>query len=256
MEIIFIGTGSGKVVLNRYHSSFILKSKNFNLLVEAGDSVSRAIADAAIDVEMIDAVFITHAHADHFCGLPSLITQMKMNGRTSPLKIIVHQTLIDTVKQLLRHCYIFDERLGFEIIYMPVKNSEKIFVAESLGFITMQNSHLDKYIPFNSELKLSLSSQSVLFFSDDKTIFYTGDIGGVKDLELFAEEKIDYLICETSHITAAELNEYINYAKPVKTFLTHIDDSDFNLHFSSFISGQGNVVAVEDGMKFQIPAGK
>ncbi len=251
MEIIFVGTGSGKTDLNRFHSSILIKTDYTSLLVDAGDSVSRAVLKAGLEYDSIDAIFITHTHADHFCGLPSLITQMKMNGRISPLKILIHTSLLDAVKQFLRQSYIFEARLGFEIIFIPLHNSEKNIIDEKLSLLTFQNSHLDKYISFNSDSYLSLSSQSALFFAEGKTILYTGDIGGIKDLELFNNERIDYLICETSHITPAELDEFLKNSKPVKTFLTHIDDSDFIIKFSALVNGsENNIIPTHDGMTF------
>lgn len=251
MEIIFVGTGSGKTDLNRFHSSILIKTDYTSLLVDAGDSVSRAVLKAGLEYDSIDAIFITHTHADHFCGLPSLITQMKMNGRISPLKILIHTSLLDAVKQFLRQSYIFEARLGFEIIFIPLHNSEKNIIDENLSLLTFQNSHLDKYISFNSDSYLSLSSQSALFFAEGKTILYTGDIGGIKDLELFNNERIDYLICETTHITPAELDEFVKTTKPVKTFLTHIDDSDFIIKFSALVNGsENNIIPTHDGMTF------
>src|SRR5690606_40471278 len=77
MEIKFVGTGSGQTSLNRYHSSFLINTGGFNLLVDAGDGVSRALMHQKVLYNFIDGVLISHFHPDHYAGLTSLIVQMK-----------------------------------------------------------------------------------------------------------------------------------------------------------------------------------
>ena len=87
MKIKFIGTGSGKTSLNQFHSSLLLISKNYNLLVDAGDGISRALLFNEIEFNIIDGILLTHLHPDHFSGLATLIVQMKMMKRKNSLDI-------------------------------------------------------------------------------------------------------------------------------------------------------------------------
>jgi Metal-dependent hydrolases of the beta-lactamase superfamily III len=252
MEIIFVGTSSGKVNLNRFHSSIIVNSGKTLLLVDAGDSVSRALINAGIKPEIIDAVFITHTHADHFCGLPSLVTQMKMNGRKKPFQIIANELLIQTLKTFLHVSYIFDERMEFELQFIAVKNDKVFNVDGSLSFLTKQNSHLEKYIIYNPDSLLSLSSSSMLFNFEGKSILYTADLGSSNDLYIFKNEIIDYLICELTHIKAEELTVYIDLVKPKKTYLTHIDDELLAGESIRKLKCREDVILAEDGMAFTV----
>ncbi len=103
-EIKFIGTGSGKISLNRFHSSFLISTEKFNLLVDAGDGISKALLIQKIDFNSIDGILISHLHADHFSGLPSLIAQMKMNNREKDLSIFANENLINFIKdQFIDH---------------------------------------------------------------------------------------------------------------------------------------------------------
>ncbi|MCU0415336.1 MAG: MBL fold metallo-hydrolase, partial [Ignavibacteriaceae bacterium] len=81
MKITFIGTSSGKVSLTRFHSSLVISSEKYNLLVDAGDGISRAIISNGINFKKINGVLFTHLHPDHFSGLPALIVQMKMMNK-------------------------------------------------------------------------------------------------------------------------------------------------------------------------------
>ncbi|MBT8387467.1 MAG: MBL fold metallo-hydrolase, partial [Ignavibacteria bacterium] len=119
MEITFIGTGSGKASLNREHSSFLISSKKFNLLVDAGDGISKACLKANLDFNSINGIIFSHLHPDHYTGLAALIVQMKMYKRTEPLTIVVHEELINVIENYLINSYLFPERLGFKINYEP-----------------------------------------------------------------------------------------------------------------------------------------
>ncbi|MCK5087559.1 MAG: MBL fold metallo-hydrolase, partial [Melioribacteraceae bacterium] len=98
MKVTFIGTGSGKVSLERFHSSILVSKKNSNLLIDVGDSISRALLNLNISINSIDQILISHNHADHYSGIASLVTQMKLLERSKPLKIFTHQLLSDNLK--------------------------------------------------------------------------------------------------------------------------------------------------------------
>lgn len=252
MKIIFTGTGSGKVSLNRYHSSIAIITNKTTLLVDAGDSVVRALLNSNINPNSVDVIFISHTHADHFCGLPSLITQMKMNGRTQPLKIIINESLIESLNAFLTLCYIFRERLGFDLQLIPSINNELVAIDDSLSFITRQNNHLDKYSEFNTDYNISLSSNSILFNPGDKSIFYTGDINNYYDLHIFDDYKINTFICEISHVSSLDVLAYIKKTAPEKAYITHIDDLLIDSGVLSDLMNEENIVFAYDGYKIEI----
>ena len=72
MVITFIGTGSGEASLKREHSSILISSEKFNLLIDTGDGISKAILKAGIDFNSINGIIFTHLHPDHYSGLAVL----------------------------------------------------------------------------------------------------------------------------------------------------------------------------------------
>jgi ribonuclease Z len=90
VKITFVGTGSGKTSLNQFHSSILISSESYNLLIDAGDGISRALLFNEINFNTVDGIVITHFHPDHFSGLPSLIFQMKISDRKKPLDVFIH----------------------------------------------------------------------------------------------------------------------------------------------------------------------
>ena len=232
MKIKFLGTGSGKTSLNRYHSSLLITSNNFDLLVDCGDGISKAILKQNIDFNSIDSILISHFHADHFAGLPSLITQMKLSSRKNDLKIFVHSSEKSFLEDFIFHSYLFKDRMTFKLKIISFDEENEIKVSEDLCFISKLNSHLEKYRKYDQQNKLGFASLSFLFEDDENAVIYSGDIGTENDLLLF-DQKVDWIITETTHIKPENLLNILNKIESSKLILTHIGD-DYEKSLKSF----------------------
>lgn len=221
MNIKFIGTGSGKTSLKRHHSSILITSNQHKLLIDCGDGISSALIKQNISFHSIDTIIISHLHADHFAGLPSLLTQMKLSRRISSLKIYVPKSDLNFIETLLERFYLFKERMDFELTLLPYKSDSEIILFNELKLIPKFNSHLDKYK--TSYPDKEFSSSGFIISDDHLKIHFSGDIGSIKDLENINPD-LDYLILEISHISIDELRSITQRFKSAKIILTHIDD--------------------------------
>lgn len=221
MKIKFIGTGSGKTSLKRHHSSLLISSGNHNLLIDCGDGITAALLKQNISFEEINSIIISHLHADHFAGLPSLLTQMKMSKRKVPLEIFVPDSDLNFVELLLERFFLFRERMGFELKIISYNSDYEILLSENFKLIPRLNSHLDKY-KLNHPDK-SFSSYSFILSDTESNIFYSGDIGSVKDFD-FINKRVEYIITETTHIPPDEIISLAIRFDSAKIILTHFDD--------------------------------
>jgi ribonuclease Z len=224
LEIKFIGTSSGKVSLHRYHSSFIILSEKFNLLVDAGDGISKALLASKITFDQIDGILFSHLHPDHYSGICALIVQMKLINRTKVLRIFIHKDLSATLKNYIYSSYLFNERMDFEIRYEEFEHNHEITVSNEINFVSRQNSHLDQYLKYDKQKKLNFICSSFLFRLKNKNVFYTGDIGSPDDLYLFRDCIVQMLICETAHLEMQALLKAVDVLGANKVFLIHFDD--------------------------------
>lgn len=238
MNIKFLGTGSGVTLLNRFHSSFLITSSNYNLLVDCGDGISKAILSQNIEYNSIDSILISHFHADHYTGLPSLLTQMKIDKRKKKLTIYVHSSDKDFLEEFILHSYLFKERMTFDLKIIPFSEENEIIINNEFKFVSKINSHLDKYKKHDKENKLSFTSLSFLFKDDENSCIYTGDIGSEKDLFLF-NQKVDWFISEVTHIKIESLLEVSKKLHPQKIVLTHIAD-DFENSIKNYLESLPN----------------
>ena len=232
MNLHFVGTGSGKTSLKRFHSSFIISSLNYNLLVDCGDGISKAILIQNIDFNSIDSILISHFHADHYTGLPAVLTQMKLLSRKKELTIFVHLSEKEFLEDFIFHSYLFNERMTFDLNIFPFSEENEIKVNNDFRFTTKKNSHLNKYKTHNKENKLGLVSLGFLFEDDRNSCIYTGDVGEENDLYLF-NEKVDWFITETTHTKNENMLKLLEKSYPQKLILTHIGD-DFEIHLNKF----------------------
>ena len=251
--IKFIGTGSGKTSLKRFHSSFLISHNGYNLLIDAGDGISKAILSQKISFSSINGIVLTHLHPDHYSGLASLIVQMKLTGRNNNLQIIVHRNLKKFVEDYLLFSYLFKERMNFELFIETFAHNKIFEINDSISFISKQNSHLNKYKKYSAGKELNFSCSSILFKINKKNIFYTGDVGKKEDLYLFKSYKSDIVISEITHISIEDLIELSDYVEPKKLYITHISDEieHFLDQRKSFLK-RHDIIAVVDGFTIKI----
>lgn len=250
LEIRFPGTGSGKTSLTRFHSSLLLSDSDYNLLVDTGDGISRALLQQNIPYNSIGGILISHLHPDHFSGLAGLIVQMKMAERKSKLLIYTHHSLLKTIQNFLKFSYIFIERTEFPLDFFCYDFDENILVSSGLFFIARGNTHLKKYKhdPF-----LSRASSSFLFTYGNKNIYYSGDIGSINDLLLFNDHNIDILITEATHLNIEELAGIYQQLKPEKIILTHLSDDNIDeIKLKSAAIKNFRLFIAEDGMTLSV----
>jgi ribonuclease Z len=222
VNIKFLGTGSGLTSLERYHSSFLITSSNYKFLVDCGDGISKALLNQNVNFDTINSIIISHLHADHFAGLPSLLTQMKLNNREEKLSVYIHKSDKEFLTQFIQHSYLFFDRLLFELEIIPFSEEENIFLTNKFSFLSKRNSHLDKYRENKTSVALGYTSLSFLFLDHENSVIYTGDVGSDNDLYLF-EDKVDWFITEITHVSLAGIIGLIEKKSAKKIILTHLD---------------------------------
>jgi len=251
MKLKFIGTGSGKTSLSRFHSSFLISTENKNTLIDAGDGISKALLTQKISYNDIDSLILTHYHSDHLAGLPSLLTQMIIEKRTSSFKIYTNKRLVKALENFLHSSFLFPNTFDFKVEIIGFDFEENFHVNDNFGFISKQNSHI------NNKHNIAIDdfhfiSSSFLFDIENKNIFYTSDVGNADDLYLFPNEKVHLFITETTHITLEEIENAIISQKYKSVILTHIDEDKTILltNFAKELEKSYNidVILADDGL--------
>ncbi len=199
----------------------------------------------------IENILITHLHPDHFAGLATLVVQMKLQNRSQPVNLFIHNELVSYINFLFEQFYLFEERLPFNFNINGFDWDRIISLGNELKFTSKQNSHLNKYLGLYSNSSVKFISPSFMFHVGGKVIHYTSDVGSNSDLYLF-DDKIDFLIVESTHIELKDIKEFLIKKSPSKCFLVHLDEdkeSLVNEFFKDEIFG-GNVIIPDDGNEY------
>lgn len=253
MELIFVGTGSGRTSLKRYHSSLCFVDHGKVLLIDVGDGISKALLSQNIDFNSIADIIISHNHADHLAGLPSLLTQMIIDKRAAPLKIFTHEKLVNPLLTFLNTSFIFLEKLDFVIEIVAFNFNDSMSLTNSILFLAKQNLHVTNKHNLSID-NIRFISSSFLFEYNKKKIIYTSDIGSYEDLFLFQDYAADIFITESTHIPFERIENIIPMLNPKKVIMTHIDNEEEINDWHNMLASEKKqkITIAEDGMRVKI----
>src|SRR5579871_3995560 len=63
-----LGVGDGWPSADRHHSAFLYRLGKTSLLIDCGDGVSGGFKSTRLPYDLVDHIFLSHLHADHFGG--------------------------------------------------------------------------------------------------------------------------------------------------------------------------------------------
>jgi len=104
MNITFLGTGEA-FDPHLPNTSVLIEEDNKTLLVDCGFSVPPRFWRTVHDPDKLDAVYLTHLHADHFFGLPALLVRLHEDHRTRPLTLLTQPGRFGSVMQVAERAY-------------------------------------------------------------------------------------------------------------------------------------------------------
>lgn len=122
LQVYFLGTAGALPTPNKNPSCFLIRRGSDTILFDCGEGSQQQMMRARTGFT-VDAVFITHWHADHYLGLPGLVQTMSFMGRKEPL-MLYGPKWIDEFTENLEG--ISKTRLGFKIIPNEIRENSVI----------------------------------------------------------------------------------------------------------------------------------
>jgi ribonuclease BN (tRNA processing enzyme) len=102
MRVCFLGTASAEPTAEDGDSSFLLEAGSHLVLVDASGSPVQSLLRAGRDPLSVDILVLTHHHADHLGGYPSLVQSSSCLGRKRPLTVLCAEFCRSRVRGLPR----------------------------------------------------------------------------------------------------------------------------------------------------------
>jgi len=240
MKVKILGTGTCVPSLQRLASSYLVMTKQSNILVDVGPSVVRRLLEYSFTTRDIDVVILTHFHVDHTADLSTFLfaSNYDVVPRTKELFVVGGKGLHDFYKNLLTvYPWLLPKTYEISLYEMP----EGILRKNGLTITTAPMEHNNESIGARIE--------------EDKSVVFSGDTDYTQSLVELAREA-NLLVAECSfpekkvngHLNLVMLQKVVDQAKPMRVILSHLypewDDFKGVLH-SPFLLG-------EDGMEIEV----
>ena len=100
IDVTLLGTGGMYPLPERALTSLYVRFDGRALLVDCGEGTQIQMRRFGLRFKPIEAILITHFHADHMAGLPGLLLTLGNEGRTEPLTMYGPVGLEKTVNGL------------------------------------------------------------------------------------------------------------------------------------------------------------
>lgn len=113
IDICLLGTGGMMPLPGRALTALYVRMGSRALLIDCGEGTQTAMRKASARFKPIEAILITHFHADHISGLPGLLLTLGNEGRVEPL----HMYGPEGLEQVVAGLRVIVPELPFEIIY-------------------------------------------------------------------------------------------------------------------------------------------
>jgi len=249
-SVTFLGTGPGNVTAGRFQSSVLFEVGDSRVLLDAGEPCGSQLLEIGFSLADLDAVWITHAHADHIGGLPLLLQASWLHGRQRPLPVGVPRHLSAPLRAWLDAVLLPSEVLRFPVEIFSWQ-AETTIALDDITIRPHPTTHLDGIRKMTGNVDI----ESFLFeiLASGKRVVYSGDLGSPEDLRGVLEKPMDLLICELAHFTPEELVSVLRGASIGTLCLTHVltdlDErrGDIQVLFERELSGTDSVYLPDDG---------
>lgn len=197
MKLIFLGTGSAFTVGDgNFQSNMLIQSENNKyLLLDCGTDARLSIHEKGFSHKDIDAVYVSHLHADHVGGLEWLaFTTYFDKSCKKPLMYLPDEigcSLWDTVLSG-GLCSVKNMKTNLKTFFTVKGINGGSFKWEGVTFHTVKTLHV-------ISKKIQLPSYGI-FFKSKKKVFITLDTQFTPDLlkDYYAEADLIFHDCETA----------------------------------------------------------
>lgn len=207
MEIEFIGVGEA-FEPSLGNTSILIKAKT-NLMIDCGYAIPRNFFESEISHDQIDALYVTHFHADHCFGIPPILIRWIEDGRKKPFTIIGQ---IGTKQRILQ---IFDlaypgviEKFTYQLDFIESDSSLQ-FQELSLHFAETEHSVK------NNAIRIDVPEHAVGFSGDGS--FTDASKKLFQPCDILIHEAFRYEQTVKGHSTALEVIEFAETLPNLKT---------------------------------------
>lgn len=203
MKLVFLGASYAFITEpDCFQSNMLIESNSHRrMLVDCGSDVRRSLRAVGLSFSDIDAVYISHLHADHIGGLEWLGFSKKFNGQKKPLLYISD----DQKETLWKHALsagmssLEYEKANLDSFFEVISIPNQTFSWENIQFELVRVPHTCSHHEF-------LPSYGLFVIHGKENIFISTDTRFSQDVLMSVYEKASLIFhdCETSEKLSAQ----------------------------------------------------
>ena len=139
-EVTILGSSSATPTSTRNPSAQVLNIREHLFLIDCGEGAQMQMRKYKISMQLINNIFISHLHGDHYLGLVGLLGTLHLLGRTKDMHIYSPKGLKEIVE--LQHHY-SETYLNFQLIFNELNTtiSETIYEDDTVIIETIPLDH-------------------------------------------------------------------------------------------------------------------
>lgn len=141
IDVCLLGCGGMMPLPERALSALFYRYKGKMILVDCGEGTQVSIKRTGWGFKSIEAICMTHYHADHVAGLPGLLLTMANSQRTEPVTLLGPVGIEDVIKGLT----VIAPVLPFELILVEL--SDRNLSGYRIGDVIIKSVPADHNIP-------------------------------------------------------------------------------------------------------------
>ena len=221
----FLGTSGALTTAARDNTSIVAEADGAAVLLDCGGAAVHRLLRLGIDPLTLTHVVVTHLHVDHAYGLPSVVRQLMLMGRTAPLAVVCRPEHEEPLRTLLKVFNVWERPKAFPLTLAPIglAAGARAFTTGGFTVSTAPNAHGP--MP-NFAVRLDPGGAGGLVYSSDTT-----PCEAVASLARGARTLVHeatYLERDrapghhTTHSTAAEAGAIAAQAGVERLILTHV----------------------------------
>lgn len=244
IDIHFIGTSDAFGAGGRRQSALLIGDGHAGLLVDCGTTTNTGLTAEGIRRDEIDAILVSHFHADHFGGIPLfLLAALYVDNRKKPLEIAGPPGIEARVLELgaaMGHS-LLNRDWPFQLIFKELPAGEKNDVGPA-SVTSFEVNHNKEACPHGHQIQFA-----------GRKIVYSGDTGWFDELPHYCEGA-DVFICECTYCKP-EFNMHLNLEDLTKQVASFQCDRVILTHLGSDMSAARDEVEFEtadDGLIIKV----
>lgn len=217
MKLTFVGVGEAFDEKNG-NTSFVLQTQNSNMLIDCGYAVPHALWKLYPSTDFLDAVYISHLHADHYFGIPALLNRMFIEKRSNELTILIHKNL--------KEDFMYAVNMGYRATFSNATFPIHIIELDENALTSYRNLSISCAPSYHS-----VPNYAVRFQDKSSSVCYSGD-GAVTKQSMDLFQNTDLLVHEgfmfekspfPTHATIKHVVEIAKNQKVKKVAILHIN---------------------------------